>query len=162
MKGKPAALGTVVSDEGHILTKNVETLEGNVSRKGQDGNISLKLIKRFPKRDLALYQGSPDGLEPVKWVGKKKSPVGTLLTAPDPDGAPLGIGLVSVLPRALGEIGFLGIQAGEGEDGVAIVRIVNGSPAEEAGLKADDIITHVDGLALKDPFAFGSLSLIHI
>ena len=156
VKGKPAALGTVVSDEGHILTKNVETLEGNVSRKGQDGNISLKLIKRFPKRDLALYQGSPDGLEPVKWVGKKKSPVGTLLTAPDPDGAPLGIGLVSVLPRALGEIGFLGIQAGEGEDGVAIVRIVNGSPAEDAGLKADDIITHVDGLALKDPFAFGS------
>ncbi|MBG69048.1 MAG: hypothetical protein CMN06_02805 [Roseibacillus sp.] len=156
VEGKPAALGTVVSDEGHILTKNVETLEGNVSRKGQDGKISLKLIKRFPKRDLALYQGSPDGLEPVKWVGKKKSPVGTLLTAPDPDGAPLGIGLVSVLPRALGEIGFLGIQAGEGEDGVAIVRIVNGSPAEDAGLKADDIITHVDGLALKDPFAFGS------
>ena len=156
VEGKPAALGTVVSGEGHILTKNVETLEGNVSRKGQDGKISLKLIKRFPKRDLALYQGSPDGLEPVKWVGKKKSPVGTLLTAPDPDGAPLGIGLVSVLPRALGEIGFLGIQAGEGEDGVAIVRIVNGSPAEDAGLKADDIITHVDGLALKDPFAFGS------
>ena len=156
VEGKPAALGTVVSDEGHILTKNVETLEGNVSRKGQDGKISLKLIKRFPKRDLALYQGSPDGLEPVKWVGKKKSPVGTLLTAPDPDGAPLGIGLVSVLPRALGEIGFLGIQAGEGEDGVAIVRIVNGSPAEDAGLEADDIITHVDGLALKDPFAFGS------
>ena len=156
VEGKPAALGTVVSDEGHILTKNVETLEGNVSRKGQNGKISLKLIKRFPKRDLALYQGSPDGLEPVKWVGKKKSPVGTLLTAPDPDGAPLGIGLVSVLPRALGEIGFLGIQAGEGEDGVAIVRIVNGSPAEDAGLEADDIITHVDGLALKDPFAFGS------
>ena len=156
VEGKPAALGTVVSDEGHILTKNVETLEGNVSRKGQDGKISLKLIKRFPKRDLALYQGSPDGLEPVKWVGKKKSPVGTLLTAPDPDGAPLGIGLVSVLPRALGEIGFLGIQAGEGEDGVAIVRIVNGSPAEDAGLEADDIITHVDGLALNDPFAFGS------
>ena len=156
VEGKPAALGTVVSGEGHILTKNVETLEGNVSRKGQDGKISLKLIKRFPKRDLALYQGSPDGLEPVKWVGKKKSPVGTLLTAPDPDGAPLGIGLVSVLPRALGEIGFLGIQAGEGEDGVAIVRIVNGSPAEDAGLEADDIITHVDGLALNDPFAFGS------
>ena len=156
VEGKPAALGTVVSNEGHILTKNVETLEGNVSRKGQNGKISLKLIKRFPKRDLALYQGSPDGLEPVKWVGKKKSPVGTLLTAPDPDGAPLGIGLVSVLPRALGEIGFLGIQAGEGEDGVAIVRIVNGSPAEDAGLEADDIITHVDGLALKDPFAFGS------
>ncbi|RCL33025.1 MAG: PDZ domain-containing protein, partial [Verrucomicrobia bacterium] len=156
VNGKPAALGTVVSDNGHILTKNVETLEGEVSRKGEEGQISLKLIKRFPKRDLALYQGSPEGLEPVKWVGKKKSPIGTLLTSPDPDGAPLGIGLVSVLPRALGEIGFLGIQAGEGENGVEIVRIVNGSPAEEAGLQANDVITHVDGIALQDPFAFGS------
>jgi hypothetical protein len=156
VNGKPAALGTVVSDDGHILTKNVETLEGEVSRKGEEGQISLKLIKRFPKRDLAVYQGSPEGLEPVKWAGKKKSPIGTLLTSPDPDGAPLGIGLVSVLPRALGEIGFLGIQAGEGENGVEIVRIVNGSPAEEAGLQANDVITHVDGIALQDPFAFGS------
>ena len=156
VNGKVVALGTVVSNSGHILTKNTETLEGEVSRPGASGRVDLKLIQRFPKRDLALYQGAPEGLEPVRWAGKKKSPIGTLLTSPDPDGEPLGIGLVSVLPRALGEIGFLGIQAGEGEGGVLIVRIVNGSPAEEAGLRADDVITHVDGEALQDPFAFGS------
>ena len=156
VNGQVVALGTVVSDSGHILTKNTETLEGKVSRPGASGRVGLKLIQRFPKRDLALYQGAPEGLEPVRWAGKKKSPIGTLLTSPDPDGEPLGIGLVSVLPRALGEIGFLGIQAGEGEGGVLIVRIVNGSPAEEAGLRADDVITHVDGEALQDPFAFGS------
>ena len=156
VNGKVVALGTVVSDSGHILTKNTETLEGEVSRPGASGRVDLKLIQRFPKRDLALYQGAPEGLEPVRWASKKKSPIGTLLTSPDPDGEPLGIGLVSVLPRALGEIGFLGIQAGEGEGGVLIVRIVNGSPAEEAGLRADDVITHVDGEALQDPFAFGS------
>ena len=156
VNGKVVALGTVVSDSGHILTKNTETLEGEVSRPGASGRVDLKLIQRFPKRDLALYQGAPEGLEPVRWASKKKSPIGTLLTSPDPDGEPLGIGLVSVLPRALGEIGFLGIQAGEGEGGVVIVRIVNGSPAEEAGLRADDVITHVDGEALQDPFAFGS------
>ena len=156
VNGKVVALGTVVSDSGHILTKNTETLEGEVSRPGASGRVGLKLIQRFPKRDLALYQGAPEGLEPVRWASKKKSPIGTLLTSPDPDGEPLGIGLVSVLPRALGEIGFLGIQAGEGEGGVVIVRIVNGSPAEEAGLRADDVITHVDGEALQDPFAFGS------
>ncbi len=156
VNGKVVALGTVVSDSGHILTKNTETLEGEVSRPGASGRVGLKLIQRFPKRDLALYQGAPEGLEPVRWASKKKSPIGTLLTSPDPDGEPLGIGLVSVLPRALGEIGFLGIQAGEGEGGEVIVRIVNGSPAEEAGLRADDVITHVDGEALQDPFAFGS------
>jgi serine protease Do len=156
VNGEPVALGTVVSGEGHILTKNTETLKGEISRSEDGGKVPLKLIKRFPKRDLALYQGPSGGLEPVRWTGKKKNPIGTLLTTPGPDGAPLGIGLISVLTRALGEIGFLGIQAGEGDGGVVIVRIVNGSPAQKAGLRADDVITHVDGKALMDPFAFGS------
>ena len=156
VNGAPAVLGTVVSGEGHILTKNTETLKGEISRPGDGGKVPLKLVKRFPKRDLALYQGAPEGLKPVRWTGKKKNPIGTLLTTPGPDGEPLGIGLISVLTRALGEIGFLGIQAGEGDGGVVIVRIVNGSPAQKAGLRADDVITHVDGKALMDPFAFGS------
>ncbi|MCH2063446.1 MAG: trypsin-like peptidase domain-containing protein [Roseibacillus sp.] len=154
--GALGALGTVVSKKGHILTKNSETLKGKISRPGEEGKVPLKLIKRFPKRDLALYQGPSSGLEPVRWSGKKQSPIGTLLTSPDPEGEPLGIGLVSVLTRALGEVGFLGIQAGEGDGGVVIVRTVNGSPAQKAGLRPDDVITHVDGLALMDPFAFGS------
>ena len=36
------------------------------------------------------------------------------------------------------------------------MKTVNGSPAQKAGLRADDVITHVDGKALMDPFAFGS------
>ena len=154
--GVRGALGTVVSKKGHILTKNTETLKGKISRSGDDKDVPLKLVKRFPKRDLALYQGPPIGLEPVRWIGKKQSPIGTLLTSPDPEGEPLGIGLISVLTRALGEVGFLGIQAGEGDGGVIIERTVNGSPAQEAGLRPDDVITHVDGLALMDPFAFGN------
>ena len=154
--GALGALGTVVSKKGHILTKSTETLKGKISRPGDGRDVPLKLVKRFPKRDLALYQGPSNGLEPVRWTGKKQSPIGTLLTSPDPEGEPLGIGLISVLTRALGEVGFLGIQAGEGDGGVVIVRTVEGSPAQEAGLRPDDVITHVDGLALMDPFAFGN------
>jgi len=154
--GSLGALGTVVSKKGHILTKSTETLKGKISRPGDGKDVPLKLVKRFPKRDLALYQGPSNGLEPVRWTGKKQSPIGTLLTSPDPEGEPLGIGLISVLTRALGEVGFLGIQAGEGDGGVVIVRTVEGSPAQEAGLRPDDVITHVDGLALMDPFAFGN------
>jgi len=154
--GALGALGTVVSKKGHILTKSTETIKGKISRPGDGRDVPLKLVKRFPKRDLALYQGPSNGLEPVRWTGKKQSPIGTLLTSPDPEGEPLGIGLISVLTRALGEVGFLGIQAGEGDGGVVIVRTVEGSPAQEAGLRPDDVITHVDGLALMDPFAFGN------
>ena len=154
--GSPVALGTVVSRKGHILTKNTETLKGTVSRPGDGKDVPLKLIKRFPKRDLALFQGPGEELEPVQWVGRKPQPIGTLLTTPDPQGEPLGVGLISVLTRALGEVGFLGIQAGPGDGGVVIVRIVNDSPARKAGLRAEDVITHVDGIALADPVAFGN------
>jgi serine protease Do len=155
--GKPRALGTVVSKEGHILTKNTETKKGAVTRKVGDKKVPLELVKRFPKRDLALFKGSPKGLEPVRWArSKKPEPIGTLLTASDSAGEPLGIGLVSVLTRALGNVGFLGIQAGEAEGGVRIVRTVNGSPAKKVGLQADDVITHIDGKEFDGPIEFGN------
>ncbi|MFP6866738.1 MAG: PDZ domain-containing protein, partial [Roseibacillus sp.] len=155
--GKPRALGTVVSKEGHILTKNTETKKGAVTRKVGDKKVPLELVKRFPKRDLALFKGSPKGLEPVRWArSKKPEPIGTLLTASDSAGEPLGIGLVSVLTRALGNVGFLGIQAGEAEGGVRIVRTVNGSPAKKEGLQADDVITHIDGKEFDGPIEFGN------
>lgn len=155
--GKPRALGTVVSKEGHILTKNTETKKGAVTRKVGDKKVPLELVKRFPKRDLALFKGSPKGLEPVRWArSKKPEPIGTLLTASDSAGEPLGIGLVSVLTRALGNVGFLGIQAGEAEGGVRIVRTVNGSPAKKVGLQADDVITHIDGREFDGPIEFGN------
>lgn len=156
VNGKPVVLGTVVSKEGHILTKSTETREGKITRKVGEKNVPLKLVKRFPKRDLALFQGPASGLEPVQWVkGKKDPPTGTLLTTPDPSGEPLGIGLISVLTRALGDIGFLGIQAGPGTGGVSIVRTVPGSPAVKAGLQADDLITHIDGENFVEPADFG-------
>ncbi len=52
------------------------------------------------------------------------------------------------------EFGFLGIQSGPAKGGVGIVRIVDGSPAQDEGLQANDVITHVDGHAYADPTEF--------
>ena len=59
---------------------------------------------------------------------------------------PLAMGVVSVPPRKIPAIsGVLGIAVGEGEGGAPIERVFPKSPAEKAGLKAKDIITHVNG-----------------
>jgi carboxyl-terminal processing protease len=42
----------------------------------------------------------------------------------------------------------LGVRVVTAKDGVSIQSIVKNGPAERAGLKLDDIITHVDGIAL--------------
>lgn len=156
VNGKPGVLGTVVSKEGHIITKNSETEKGKITRKVGAKIVPLELVQRFPQRDLALFKGPAKGLEPVRWSGGKVPvPVGTLLTTPDQAGEPLGIGLVSVLSRPLRDVGFLGIQASESDQGVRIKLTVEGGPARKAGLKQDDVITQIDGQKFKGPIEFG-------
>ncbi|NIP94300.1 MAG: PDZ domain-containing protein, partial [Akkermansiaceae bacterium] len=50
--------------------------------------------------------------------------------------------------------GYLGIQSGEGEGGVRIVRTVDGSPARESGLLENDVLLAVDGKPFTDPGEF--------
>ena len=47
---------------------------------------------------------------------------------------------------------FMGIGHEEDADGVKITRIVGGSPAEIAGLMADDIITKIDGIQFSEEY----------
>jgi S1-C subfamily serine protease len=46
--------------------------------------------------------------------------------------------------------GFLGVQVklDDGGKGVAVTAVIGDSPAEKAGLKKDDVITHVDGVVV--------------
>lgn len=153
--GEPVTLGTVVDNRGHILTKDTETSEGTVSMLIGKDKRPATLIRRFPAYDLALFKTSPAGLRPVRWFkAPKGAPLGSLLTAPDPDAKPLGIGVLSVKTRSLGNIGFLGVQSGEtekgtqddkAEKGVLVVEVVKDSPAAKAGLKKGDVIITIDG-----------------
>jgi len=44
----------------------------------------------------------------------------------------------------------LGVMVREADSGVAVVRVVAGSPADDAGLEAGDVITQVDGDEIDD------------
>ena len=56
------------------------------------------------------------------------------------------------VPRQVSGV-FLGVatQASTDPQGVRVVDVVGGSPAESAGLQADDVITAVDGTAVSRP-----------
>lgn len=155
--GKPAALGTVVSEDGWVLTKDSETRKGTIGVRVGEDELPATLLTRFPKRDLALLKVESEVLRPVRWApGKRQLPLGALLTASGVGEDPLGIGVVSVKARPFAEIGFLGIQSSEGEGGVLIEQVVKGSPAEKAGLKKGDVILSIDGEAAGEPHEFGS------
>ncbi len=154
--GKPAALGTVISANGRILTKNTETAGEKIEVKLGEETYLAKVIKRFPQRDLALLKIDAEKLRPVRFQPKEPE-LGSILTASGLENEPLGIGLLSVSGRAMAKVGFIGIQAGEAEGGVLIVRIVPGGAAAEGGLRDGDVITRFDGKEVEDPIAFGTL-----
>jgi len=154
--GKPVALGTVVSKEGWVLTKDTETAKGSIAVQVGGELLPATVLARFAERDLALLKVESDKLRPVRWAaGDKPLALGAVLTAAGVDGEPLGIGVVSVRARAMADVGFLGIQTSESEEGVLIELAVKGGPAEKAGLKKGDVIMSMDGEAAGAPHEFG-------
>jgi serine protease Do len=115
-----------------------------------------KVLKRFPQRDLALLKIDAKDLRPVRFQIEEPA-LGSILTASGAENEPLGIGLLSVPGRAMSKIGFIGIQAAEGNGGVLIARLVSGGAAEQAGLNENDIITSLDNEKVEDPISFGGL-----
>lgn len=154
--GKLAALGTVVSANGRILTKNSETDEGKLAVKLGGQEYEARVLKRFPQRDLALLKIDARDLRSVRFQIEEPA-LGSILTASGVESEPLGIGLLSVPGRAMSKVGFIGIQAAEGEGGVLVARLVSGGAAEQAGLKENDVITSLDDEKVEDPISFGGL-----
>jgi hypothetical protein len=155
---EPVALGTVVSEDGWILTKDTETQSGAITVRAGDFIVGASEIRRFPDHDLALFHIEAGDFRPVSWrESAGDPPLGSLLTVTNADDEPVGIGLVSVKSRALGKIGFLGVRAGEAENGVRAEQIVKDSPAAKAGLKQGDLMTKIDGKPIPDPIAFSQM-----
>ena len=48
---------------------------------------------------------------------------------------------------------FLGVETGSASQGVSVVSVVSGGPADQAGLKAGDVITAVNGTTVSSPAA---------
>ena len=158
--GKEAALGTVVGEDGWILTKNSE-LKGKVTCKLPDGKeLEAKVVGIHDKFDVAMLKVDAKGLTPVKFVESKTAPVGNWLASAGTGDDPAAVGVMSVAarspsPRDVGrplnpKRGFLGIQMEEvpagwfGNGGVKVTVVTARSAAEKAGLKVGDKIVAVN------------------
>jgi len=150
------ALGTVISADGKILTKDIETQKGKITVHLDEKKYHGKVLKRFPEHDLVLVKIDAGDLHPVRFQ-TTEPPLGSILTATGATNEPLGIGLLSVPGRAMAKVGFIGIRAGESDKGVLIEQLVPEGAAAEAGLADKDIITKIDGKRVDDSLAFGHL-----
>ncbi len=144
--GREVALGTIVGPDGWILTKASE-LQGNVVCRLQDGReLPATIVGINKQHDLAMLKIATSGLPAIPWSTNKPS-VGQWLAAAGPSEDPLALGVMSVPQRRIPPVsGVLGVNLKPGEQGPAqIEKVLPNSPAEKAGLKDGDIITHLDG-----------------
>ena len=155
--GKDAAVGTVVSADGAILTKASELKAGRVSVKAADGTEhEAKVVATAELFDLALVMADTRGLTPIDWSPSNTAPVGNWVAVAIPNGEPAAVGVVSVAARTVrppygpplvptAQSGFLGVRISpEGTGGALIDEVTKGEAAEKAGVKVGDLIVQVD------------------
>jgi len=162
--GKDAALGTVVSQDGYVLTKASEVKGGRLSVKTHDGrDLDATVTATSDGFDVAMLKVDGTGLEPIQWSSTKECPVGNWVAIAGPAGEPVAVGVVSTCPRTppppygpprvpSEQTGFLGVRAGQDPDspGAVISDVTPGSAADKAGIQAKDKIVLIDSNEIFD------------
>ncbi|WP_164101690.1 PDZ domain-containing protein [Candidatus Laterigemmans baculatus] len=144
--GKPVALGIVVGSDGLVLTKRSELSGDPIRVRLPDQrlvNARVAAVRR--EADLALLQADAEGLETASFSTVEPE-VGSFLISVGRGGRPIGLGVVSVRPRAIHAYGRLGVRLENDEQGNARVDVVvPASGAHDAGIQPGDQILAVDG-----------------
>jgi len=157
--GKAAALYTVVSEDGLLVTK-ASQLKGTLTVTLPDGRtLPAEKVGEDKEGDLAVLRVKANGLKPAKW--REGVPAqGNLVAAVGEKGEPLTLGTVTSEPRTFrlsdrpagppGKRPYLGVSVEEADKGARLQGVQAGGPAEKAGMKAGDVVTKVGDHPVKD------------
>ena len=145
--GREVSLGTIVGPDGWILTKASELAENAVCRTRDGRELKATIVGVNRAHDLAMLKVEAAGMPSVRWHDAKDIAVGQWVAAPTLNReSPLALGIIGVPRRGIPHAsGVLGVSLGDAAKGGGIVKILTQSAAERAGLKIDDVLTHVDG-----------------
>ncbi len=139
------AQGTVVDANGLILTKASELKENPECRFADGRALPAELVTIRDDLDLALLHVNASDLVPISWRVGEPPAAGSWLISVDTSELPLAIGVVSNEPRTVQmPRAILGVMLADSENGARIANVMEGSPAERAGLKPDDVVTELN------------------
>jgi serine protease Do len=151
--GNDVAMGTIVGPDGWIITKASE-LKGKLTcRLGADRELEARVVGTSDSFDLAMLKVDATDLPVIEW-GLEAPNVGQWLAAPGPAAEPVSVGVLSVPQRRIPPMsGVLGValKTDDADAPPRVDKIYPNTPAEKAGIKEGDIITHVDGKAMTGP-----------
>lgn len=159
-RGKVVALGTVIREDGYIVTKASELVGPTRVRIGESEHLA-RIVNGNGPNDLALLKIDADSLTAVRWASETPA-LGSLLVVPGADQQPLAMAVVSVDARVIPQrvnnlrveppakpfLGVADLQADVEQGGVHVGSIEKDSGAAKAGMQKGDLITKIDGEAI--------------
>ena len=159
-----AKVGDLVIAAGSPFGLQQTVTTGVISAKGRDISVSQETLYmvNLIQTDAAINQGNSGG--PLVNSAGKVIGINTLILSPSGASAGIGFAIPSdtvvniaeqIIKYGKARIPFVGILMGENKAdiiGVYIENTIEGSPAENAGIKSGDIITEFDGIEVKTSF----------
>lgn len=149
--------GTVVSDDGLIMTKasEIEEVESYYVRVGTKKFRNPVVVSRNDIWDVMMIKIEAGGLTPVDFSQPKELSHGTWVVS---NGATERrfrrprAGIISANKREIpgGSLAVLGVGLKEENGDLSVGNITEGSGAAKAGLKKGDSILKIDGADIKD------------
>jgi serine protease Do len=145
------AYGLVVRPDGYVVTKASQLQDEPQVRLDDGRELPAEYVAYSPDHDVALLKVAADNLPVVQWQEGEDPRVGAWVITPDQQGAPGSVGVVSVARRSIARVkepAILGIQMRIEASPVVVDAVAEGSAAEQAGLRPEDIIHQVDDIEI--------------
>lgn len=143
------ALGAIVDASGLVLSKASELKQDVVCELSDGSRYPAQVLVRDQATDLALLKIPADHLPAVRWSSQASVSVGTWVATPGFRQRPDAIGVISVKQHPV-RGGVLGIKIGDDPQGARVGFVVPQSGAAKAGVRLDDIVTHIGDQAVSN------------
>lgn len=149
----------VISPDGYLITEATETRQMKPIQvwfpDGTGGEA--REVKRDDRLDLLLLKVERAGLPVVTWGESASLRPGQWLCALTAATGTLRIGVLGANRRPISNSGaVMGVRfapGDKGDQGVLIEEVAADGPAEEAGLRAEDVLMELDGQKVNEPGA---------
>jgi S1-C subfamily serine protease len=158
--------GIVLSPDGYVLTQASDTGPLKPLRVFlPDGSsCEAREVKRDDRLNLLLMKVERTGLQAITWDGALPPRTGQWLCSLTKGGQEMRLGVVSAKRRAIPNSGaVLGVRFGvdDEEKGVVVEELAEDSPAQKAGLLANDVILSVNSESVAKNAALAKLIASH-
>lgn len=146
------ALGTIVSGDGHIITKASEVQKRAPVQCVINGEkVSARIERIDEQSDVALLKVNVENLTAISWSDSLTDP-GSFIIIPGIEERVIALGTYAARPRSTvsGEQAFLGVNPDKAPQGVMVSEIQEGDASFKAGLTDGDVIIEMGGDSIVD------------